>query len=84
MHNDKQALGELRHAQPGLTIGVRKLIKRFGERHPLLFHLRNDEIAGAVQDAAQRRDLVRRQALADVGDNRNPARNSGFEGDRSS
>ncbi len=48
---------------------------------PLLFHLREDEIAGAVQDAAERLNLVGREALADVGDDRNAAGDRRFERD---
>ena len=39
-----------------------------------LLHLRKDEVAGSVQDTAERCHLVGRQALTDVGDDGYPAR----------
>ena len=47
-----------------------------------IFHLREDEIAGAVQDAVDRNDLIRGQTLIDVGNDRNSAGHGRLECDR--
>src|SRR5206468_10249558 len=49
---------------------------------PIFLHRGQDEIARAVQNAVQRQNLIRRQALADVGDDRNSARDRRFKSDR--
>src|SRR5262245_47017854 len=53
--------------------------EHIGERKPGGFHLRQDKIAGAVQDAAHRTDLVSDQALAQCFDDRNAAADGGLE-----
>jgi hypothetical protein len=48
----------------------------------LLLHLRDDEVRRAVQDAAEAVNLVGREALRDVRDDRDAAGHAGIEGDR--
>ena len=47
----------------------------------LLGHGGEDEVAGAVEDALQRQDLVGGQALGQRGDDRHAAGDAGLEGD---
>ncbi len=48
----------------------------------MLFHLREDEIARAVEDRGERLDVIGRETLADVRDDRNAAAHAGVERDR--
>ena len=57
-------------------------LERVGVGDAFLVHLAEDEVGRAVENAVERQDLVRRQALADVGDDRNAAGDGGFERDR--
>ena len=45
-------------------------------------HLGEDEVARAVENAVERLDLIGREALADVGDDRDAAGDRGLEGNR--
>ena len=45
-------------------------------------HFGNDKVAGAIQDRPHRRNLIGRQTLTDVGNDRDAASNGGFESDR--
>ena len=47
-----------------------------------ILHLREDEVAGAVEDSVNRLDLVGHERLVDGRDDRNPAAHGGLEGDR--
>src|SRR3546814_5039428 len=63
----------------GLGIALRLRVgERVGEARAVSLHLRQDIIAGAVEDAIDARDLVRRGALADRLDHWNAARDRGF------
>ncbi len=55
--------------------------QRLGVALALLGHARQDEVAGAVEDALQRQDLVGGQALGQGGDDRHAAGDAGLEGD---
>ena len=46
------------------------------------FHLRNDEVARSIQNAAQRSDLVGGQIATDAGDDGDSTGDRSFEGDR--
>ncbi len=48
-----------------------------------LLHLGHNEVAGAVEDTAKGRDFIGRQALTDIGDDRNTAGNRRLESNRS-
>ena len=68
----------------GIGFGIAELLcvgDRFGIVHAALFHLRQHVVAGAVEDRVQRQNLIGRQALADVGDDRDAAGDRGLEGD---
>ena len=47
-----------------------------------ILHLREDEVARAVEDSVNRLDLVGHQRLVDGRDDRNPASHGRLEGDR--
>ena len=58
------------------------LVDRVGIRRAMRFHLRQDVIARAVENGVDRLDFIGREALTDVGDDRNAAGHRGFKGDR--
>ena len=68
----------------GIGLGIAQAL-RFGEHHvegqPLVAHLREDVVAGAVDDPGDPLDAVGRQALADRLDDGNAARHRRLEGD---
>ena len=65
----------------GESLGLGEL-EHLGVVGTILLHPRQDEVARAVQDAADRVDAVGCEALADGGHNRNAAGHGRLEGDR--
>ena len=59
-----------------------RLLQAEVERQPLGLHLRQDVVAGAVEDAADARDAVARKRLAQGLDDGNAAADRGLEGER--
>ena len=84
---DRQLLGRIRavDVHGRVHLGVAQslgFLDGVGVGNVFLFHLGEDEVAGAVENGRDRFDLVGRQALADVGDDRNAAGHRSLEGDR--
>ena len=72
------------HVERRVGLGVAAplgLGERLGVAAALLAHAGEDEVAGAVEDALERQDLVGRQALGQGGDDRDAAADAGLEGD---
>ena len=72
------------HVERRIGLGVAALLglgQGLGVAAAVLGHAGEDEVAGAVEDALQRRDLVGGQALGQGGDDRHAAGDAGLEGD---
>jgi hypothetical protein len=65
----------------GEALGLREL-EHVGVVGAILFHAGEDEVAGAIQDAADRFDAIGGEALADGGHDRDAACHGRLEGDR--
>ena len=72
------------HVQGRIGLGVAELLG-LGQGvligAAVLAHAGEDEVAGAVEDALQRQDLIGGQALGQGGDDGNAAADAGLEGD---
>ena len=87
MREDRQLLRRVAAIDVERWIGLGiaqslRFLERIGIRDAFLVHLAEDEIRRAVENAVERHDLVRRQALADVRDDRDAAGDGGLECDR--
>ena len=67
----------------GVGFGIAQRLRLFQhrrQRHAALFHLGEDVVAGAVEDAVERRDVVARDAFAQHRVDRDAAADAGFHG----